>query len=419
MKLLIITTIPYPLLEGGKISQFAVIDELRKFIDITLIVQINSDVDMLNIEYLNKIWDNVSIEKIDFRVSKRKNYFINRIVNKVVKLSDRFNISNDIKEISDFDLPYIIEITGMKSRIFIEKLVDIIYKIHPDIVQIELLSLIDLVNVLPSNIKKVFVHHEIRFGRLESSINMIKNSLIYEKYVIENIKLIESAYLNLYDSIIVFSEVDKKKLEEVTHGVKIFDSPFPVLRNHFLFPVNTEMKFRKLIFIGGEGHLPNKLAIEWYVKELSQLLAINLDLKLFVIGAWSNETIALYKNIPNLIFEGIVEDLISYCKDSIMLVPVNVGSGIRTKILYAMAQGIPVISSLKGCEGINVKDKFNILIAETPRDYILSINYLINDKDFASNIVKNAYQYVHDFHTQEYVALRRMECYERIIKSNE
>ena len=65
MKLLIITyRIPYPLTEGGKISQFALIDYLRNKCAITLLVFADTAADQASIQYLRNIWDNVTFEVI-------------------------------------------------------------------------------------------------------------------------------------------------------------------------------------------------------------------------------------------------------------------------------------------------------------------------------------------------------------------
>ncbi len=184
----------------------------------------------------------------------------------------------------------------------------------------------------------------------------------------------EIALLKLYDAIFVFSEADKHKLESELLDSAIYVSPFCVLDNSFQKIEHKYLDVHKLVFVGGESHTPNRDAIEWYVNEIADKIAESKRIKLHIIGSWSNETKNEYRDNSHIHFAGFVDNLVEYCRNSIMIVPVRIGGGIRSKILYAMAQGLPVISTSKGCEGIGANDKEEILIADTPHDFANAIN---------------------------------------------
>ncbi|RYE15083.1 MAG: hypothetical protein EOP34_04495 [Rickettsiales bacterium] len=59
--LLITSVIPYPLSEGGKVSQYAVIDYLKKDNFLTLVLIANNQLDLKNIEILKRLWPEVNI----------------------------------------------------------------------------------------------------------------------------------------------------------------------------------------------------------------------------------------------------------------------------------------------------------------------------------------------------------------------
>ena len=63
----------------------------------------------------------------------------------------------------------------------------------------------------------------------------------------------------------------------------------------------------------------------------------------------------------------------------VMIVPLLSGSGIRVKIIEAMAIGKCIISTSIGAEGINCIDKKNILIADTEDEFITVIHSLISN----------------------------------------
>jgi glycosyltransferase involved in cell wall biosynthesis len=67
-----------------------------------------------------------------------------------------------------------------------------------------------------------------------------------------------------------------------------------------------------------------------------------------------------------LIIDGEVESAADFMNShDIMVVPLLSGSGMRIKIIEAMAHGKTIVSTTVGAEGIDYKDGENILIADS------------------------------------------------------
>jgi len=73
-----------------------------------------------------------------------------------------------------------------------------------------------------------------------------------------------------------------------------------------------------------------------------------------------------------------------------MIVPIRIGSGTRLKILDAMAMGKAIVSTSVGCEGINVNNGKNILIADDPEDFANKTIELLRNQDMRVNLERNA-----------------------------
>ena len=92
----------------------------------------------------------------------------------------------------------------------------------------------------------------------------------------------------------------------------------------------------------------------------------------------------------NTIIESDIKHVETYIKDKeILFVPIFSGSGIRIKILEAMAYGIPVVSTSKGAQGIPYTNEKNILIADDKNEFTMSIIRLIKNKKLAKTIGDN------------------------------
>jgi glycosyltransferase involved in cell wall biosynthesis len=60
----------------------------------------------------------------------------------------------------------------------------------------------------------------------------------------------------------------------------------------------------------------------------------------------------------------------------------------RVKILNAMAQGIPILSTTLGCEGIKVVPGKNTLVADEPADFDAVLR-LLDDADLAAKLASD------------------------------
>jgi glycosyltransferase involved in cell wall biosynthesis len=61
----------------------------------------------------------------------------------------------------------------------------------------------------------------------------------------------------------------------------------------------------------------------------------------------------------------------------------------RVKILNALAQGLPIVSTSIGCEGIAVTPEQDILIADTPTDFARATLRLLQEPDLARQLGAN------------------------------
>ena len=229
---------------------------------------------------------------------------------------------------------------------------------------------------------------------------------------------LEFSFLNRFDAVIVFSEEDKSYLHYELK-VPIYISPFPILDSMFSFNTQfSEAKVNRLSTIGSEGHLPNKHGILWFIDNVMSLPEIHSNFKLYVIGKWSIYGVSKYQNNPSISFLGFVEDIKGYINNTLFIVPVFIGGGLRSKILTAMAMGLPVISTKFAAEGIPYINGETILIADTPSAFSEKIKLLSDDFALRKKIVINAYELVKRAFSQEIVTSIRDKVYKDIMANN-
>lgn len=254
----------------------------------------------------------------------------------------------------------------------------LIEQYHIDVVQVEMCFLLSMVLDLPKHVKKIFVHHELRYVREELRLGKIDVPQSYRNEVIIH-KFEEIGLLNMYDEIVTLSETDKQKL--IDAGViKPILTSFAVVETPEHRDENPEGWKHVLSFVGPGSHDLNYDGVMWFLENCwSELQAKNADYKMRIIGRWSMVD-KISEKYPNVEFVGFVENLADALSGTVMIVPIRVGSGIRMKILEAAAIGVPVVSTRVGAEGLPVVDGENILLADTSEAFVEAIEKMSDDK---------------------------------------
>ena len=99
-----------------------------------------------------------------------------------------------------------------------------------------------------------------------------------------------------------------------------------------------------------------------------------------------------------------------YC--SVFIVPLRSGSGVRVKLLNAMAMGLPIVSTSIGAEGLDVVSGEHLLIADTPGEFAEAVVGLINDRELGRRLGENARALVCEKYSWETVGARLLDVYE-------
>lgn len=147
-----------------------------------------------------------------------------------------------------------------------------------------------------------------------------------------------------------------------------------------------------IVHIGTMYWPPNIDGITWFLDEIYPLIKAQVpEVRCTLIGARPPASLVeRAQRDPSLTVTGYVEDPLPYLADSsMMVVPLRAGGGMRVKILNALSQGIPMVSTTVGCEGIAVKDGEGILIADEPQSFADASARLLKDATLNARITQN------------------------------
>jgi glycosyltransferase involved in cell wall biosynthesis len=305
-----------------------------------------------------------------------------------------------------------------RSKVMMKEVVKMINTYNIDIVHTDTLGLID---EILDNIKaiKILNHHNIESDMMRRRAQDEKNFakklfLLREAYLLKNY---ESKFCPRYDLNIVVSTLDDRRLREINKDVKTVVIENGVDCDYYRYYPRTE-ECKGLIFVGLLDWEPNTDAMVFFIKEVWPLLKKRFNnLTLTVIGR--NPPKKLQDAIDEsdgIILKGFVKDVRPFVKRAkVFICPLRVGGGTRLKILDALAQGIPVVSTEIGCKGLGLEDYKNVLIANTPQEFMEKIGQLLTDKELCNRLSRNGRVFVEKEYSFNIIGEKLSSLYEQII----
>ena len=152
---------------------------------------------------------------------------------------------------------------------------------------------------------------------------------------------------------------------------------------------------RDFLFLGTYTYKPNEVAAKFLIEEIMPRMRQRIPgARLVLVGRgvrpWMQEAA---RQDPSVIVTGEVADVRPFLASAAaMIVPLTIGSGTRLKILEAFASRCPVISTIKGAEGLGVVDETHLLYAEDPETFLQQIERLLGDRELSRMLTNNAYE---------------------------
>jgi glycosyltransferase involved in cell wall biosynthesis len=147
-----------------------------------------------------------------------------------------------------------------------------------------------------------------------------------------------------------------------------------------------------ILFMGLYAYPPNGEAVRFLIEEvMPDLHRMRPDLRLVITGGGPS-------NAPGwLVSTGILprrdlDALLCCCQAGVA--PIFQGSGTRLKILEYMLAGLPVVSTRKGAEGLDLEDERHVLYAETGEEFQDALVLVLSDRKLSQDLSINAGQLV-------------------------
>jgi len=265
-----------------------------------------------------------------------------------------------------------------------------------DNIIIEYIRLDYLINDLHDNYITMIDTHDLMSMRTESyAKNNDKHHIIItrdEEYkILQNYNYVLSIQKNEFN--LLKENIPIKKNILVYHAVDIEHSHM----------INELVK--NIVFISGPANYKH---IIWFIENIWKYFLEDNELILNIHGSVC-KNLQQYKDMKNIILHGYAKDLKAiYKKTDIIVNPVLYGGGLKIKNVEALSNGIPLITTDEGANGIEDGVNFSFLLANSTDEWIEAILALKLSKELREKLSKNAIEYSKHYFSDK-------NCYQKVV----
>ena len=212
----------------------------------------------------------------------------------------------------------------------------------------------------------------------------------YLRNMAKRLELYEIQVARESDCLVSISPLDEKGFIEM--GLQKPHITIPTGLQLKEYPLTDLPKEPSVFFIGALDWLPNQEGMKWFLDQVIDPLRKDLPGITFHV-AGRNAPLAFEKLLDRkeVIYHGEIEDAKTFMKSyRIMVAPLFTGSGIRIKILEAMALGRPVVTTPIGIEGIPALNNRDIMVSDDAETFKNQIIRLCKDEGLARSLVEES-----------------------------
>jgi glycosyltransferase involved in cell wall biosynthesis len=187
----------------------------------------------------------------------------------------------------------------------------------------------------------------------------------------------------------------------------------------YLHPVPVEKQQNELVFHSHLGYAPNiEAALEFANDILPLILREVPTATLHLVGANPDPKVKALASRPGIRLSANLPDLRpAVCSASVYVCAIRHGTGLKSKMLEAMAMRMPIVGYHPGSTvGIDCVHGKHLLAAETPQQFAAHVVDLLRHPDKAEAIAQAGRQLVEEKYSWESRAQAYEELYEQVIQ---
>lgn len=164
---------------------------------------------------------------------------------------------------------------------------------------------------------------------------------------------------------------------------------------------------KELLFVGNLNKKENLAGLKFFIEKCMRHLLPGSTLTVVGRSPKYPEATEFMRSVSALPYVKVFCDVEScepfYNKARLVIVPLQQGAGTKLKLLEALSQYCPVVTTTKGAEGLQIVDGEEALIRDNPKDFADACNKLLNSDELSMKLAACGYLLVKTHYSQQIV----------------
>ncbi len=204
------------------------------------------------------------------------------------------------------------------------------------------------------------------------------------------IRMLEGSLGKTFKLVVTNSTVDEQVIRELCGTTNTLTITNGVDMQYFApeaAPVNND----KVVFTGVMGYAPNEDAAMYFAEDIFPLVkGKRPKAEFWIVGSEPSEKVRALAKMPGIHVTGKVDDVRPYVRSAAVFVsPLRIGSGVKNKILAAMAMKKATVATTLSIDGLNLSNNREVLLADEPQDFADKVLHLLADRETALQLGAN------------------------------
>jgi glycosyltransferase involved in cell wall biosynthesis len=221
------------------------------------------------------------------------------------------------------------------------------------------------------------------------------------------------------DCVVTMSERDRDSIRRAGSVVTI---PNGVDIERF-YPSHTAPEPARLLFIGSFAHLPNLLALDFFLRQVWPALESWGPVLHVIAGSkhrfyyeQARDRLSFPLDHPGLELEDFVADVRpAYARAAVVIAPLLASAGTNIKIMEAMAMGKAIVSTSAGINGLDeLRNGHDLIVEDDPARMAAAISKLFGAQRLRETLGRKARETAEDVYSWDVIAKKQRELYEAL-----
>lgn len=214
-------------------------------------------------------------------------------------------------------------------------------------------------------------------GRI-GGMRTLRNSILRSES--RRVERAELEYAGMVDAALVVSKAEADVLNGRTGRVNTLVTAMGVDVDYFSEPVDYAVEPGTAAFVGNMAYGPNVDSLRLIRDQI--LPKVKSELRLKVIGNCPDDVRQELSADPRIEVLGRVDDMRPVVRScALVLAPVAYGSGVKTKIIEALAMGMCIVTNSVGAQSIDVENGVHLVVEDDPVVLAARVDALLADDD--------------------------------------